>query len=135
MNQHLIGGGGPAENGDSRHDPTLSRNPALPLQYRHRFQTHTRREDHINHPYPQWSLPPRRAGLSLPLHPHSGHGAVSSENNVHSLPERYLSRYARPSSAGGGRHNRWDGRSRLSTEGYEVHDNTIFLKCDGMDSI
>lgn len=123
MNQLLIGGG-PTESGDSRHNPTWTRSSALPQQYHHRFQTHRRREDHNNHPYSRRSIPPHRAGLSLPL---ISRETISSQNSLHYHPERHLSRYARPSSAGGGHHNFRDGRSRLSTEGYEVRDKTMFL--------
>ncbi|KAH7537397.1 probable E3 ubiquitin-protein ligase ZFP1 isoform X2 [Ziziphus jujuba] len=128
MNQFLIEGS-TAENNGYRRDPISSRNPILPPQHHHRFQTHLATDGRIS--YPQRSIPPYQASSSAPRWRHE---AGPLGNGPEFLSETYTSRYMRPPSAGGRRHSHRDGRSRTTIERSESFYDAAADSHDGMSS-
>lgn len=108
MNQFPVEGSTP-DNSGYHHDPIMSRNPVLPPQHLHRFQSHLATEGGSN--YPRRVIPQYQAGLSTPQHE-----AVPLGNGPEFLSQTYTSRCTRQASAGGWRNSHIDGRLRIANE-------------------
>ncbi|KAF3433918.1 hypothetical protein FNV43_RR25021 [Rhamnella rubrinervis] len=126
MNQFPVEASTP-ENSGHHHDPIISRNPVLPPQNLHRFQSHLATEGGSF--YPQRVIPQYQAGSSTPQYE-----AVPLGNGPEFLSQTYTSRCTRQASAGGWCNGRIDGRSRIANGRSEslynaaayAHNRTVY---------